>query len=57
VGLIIPKENKLPTQAVYDNAHELKVIIFKNMILFCGRTSKKVMTMRFIYRRNGVQEE
>jgi hypothetical protein len=57
VGLIVPKENKLPTQAVYDNAHELKVIIFKNMILFCGRTSKKVMTMRFIYRRNGVQEE
>jgi organic radical activating enzyme len=22
-----PKKNKLPTQAVYDNAHELKVII------------------------------
>jgi hypothetical protein len=30
MGLIClsPKKNKLPTQAVYDNAHELKVIIF-----------------------------
>jgi organic radical activating enzyme len=38
-----PKKNKLPTQAVYDNAHELKVIIFnKYDFIFAEEQAEKV---------------
>jgi organic radical activating enzyme len=38
-----PKKNKLPTQAVYDNAHELKVIIFnKHDFVFAEEQAQKV---------------
>jgi organic radical activating enzyme len=57
IDLFISKENKLPTQAVYDNAHELKVIIF-NKHDFVLRKNKRVNDMRFYFSsRNGVQEE
>jgi organic radical activating enzyme len=38
-----PKKNKLPTQAVYDNAQELKVIIFnKHDFIFAEEQAEKV---------------
>jgi 7-carboxy-7-deazaguanine synthase len=38
-----PKKNKLPTQAVYDNAQELKVIIFnKHDFVFAEEQAQKV---------------
>jgi hypothetical protein len=41
IDLFISKENK-PTQAVYDNAHELKVIIFnKHDFVFAEEQAKK----------------
>ena len=38
-----PKKNKLPTQTVYDKAHELKVIIFnKHDFIFAEEQAEKV---------------
>lgn len=38
-----PKKNKLPTETVYDNAHELKVIIFnKHDFIFAEEQAEKV---------------
>ena len=38
-----PKKNKLPTQTVYDSAHELKVIIFnKHDFIFAEEQAEKV---------------
>ena len=38
-----PKKNKLPTQTVYDNAHELKVIIYnKHDFIFAEEQAEKV---------------
>jgi hypothetical protein len=36
------KKNKLPTQAVYDNAHELKVIIFNKHDFVLRKNKRKV---------------
>lgn len=38
-----PKKNKLPTQTVYDNAHELKVIIYnKHDFIFAEEQAQRV---------------
>jgi organic radical activating enzyme len=40
--ICLSKRKKLPTQAVYDNAHELKVIIFnKHDFVFAEEQAKK----------------
>jgi hypothetical protein len=41
LDLFISKENKLPTQAVYDNAHELKVIFNKHDFVFAEEQAQK----------------
>lgn len=45
-----PKKNKLPTQAVYDNAHELKVIIYnKHDFLFAEEQAEKVNSNAILF--------
>jgi organic radical activating enzyme len=41
IGFVYLKENKLPTQAVYDNAHELKVIIFNKHDFVLRKNKRK----------------
>lgn len=45
-----PKKNKLPTQTVYDNAHELKVIIFnKHDFIFAEEQAAKVNSCALLF--------
>jgi len=45
-----PKKNKLPTQTVYDNAHELKVIIFnKHDFIFAEEQAAKVNSSALLF--------
>ena len=45
-----PKKNKLPTKTVYDNAHELKVIIYnKHDFIFAEEQAEKVNSNAILF--------
>ncbi|WP_395076213.1 7-carboxy-7-deazaguanine synthase QueE [Flavobacterium sp.] len=45
-----PKKNKLPTQAVYDHAHELKMIIYnKHDFIFAEEQAEKVNSNAILF--------